>query len=178
VHLTVGIIFAPTLNVPGPLISSFVEDLAHIFGPCPSATPDSPLSVTEMLVPTHQPTLSPADLRSPRKQMFSDLPTPAYNQTSFLPQLVAGMNHGGGGGGGETGMIPMAPSHGSYQMAPQGEGGYGSLNDALRSPTTALHGTSGGMAGSGGGGGGLGVPQTPRDVKAMVVMPAGPGRSF
>ncbi|KAK0933687.1 Rho GTPase activating protein [Friedmanniomyces endolithicus] len=180
----VGIIFAPTLNVPGPLISSFVEDLAHIFGPCPSATPDSPLSVTEMLVPTHQPTLSPADLRSPRKQMFSDLPTPAYNQTSFLPQLVAGMNHGGGGGGGETGMIPMAPSHGSYQMAPQGEGGYGSLNDALRSPTTALHGTSGGMAGSGGGGGGLGVPQTPRGVKAkrresaMVFMNAGQGGSF
>ena len=63
------------------------------------------------------------DLRSPRKQMFSDLPTPAYNQTSFE----------------NTGMAPMHPTYANYQpnyqMAPQGDGGYGSLNDALRSPT-------------------------------------------
>ncbi|KAK0879934.1 Rho GTPase activating protein [Friedmanniomyces endolithicus] len=193
----VGIIFAPTLNVPGPLISSFVEDLPQIFGPCPSATPDSPLSVTEMLAPTpsHQTNtttsttattaLSPSDLRSPRKQMFSDLPTPAYHQTTFLPSGV----NGGGGGGGETGMIPLAPSYGNYLVAPQGEGGYGSLNDALRSPTTALHGHGGTMAssgggGGGGGGGGLGVPQTTREVKAkrresaMVFMNSGQGGSF
>lgn len=59
------------------------------------------------------------DLRSPRKQMFSDLPTPAYNQTSFE----------------NTGMAPVHPTYANYQMAPQGDGGYGSLNDALRSPT-------------------------------------------
>ncbi|KAI7662971.1 hypothetical protein KC322_g17172, partial [Hortaea werneckii] len=51
--------------------------------------------------------------------MFSDLPTPGYHQTSF-------QSYGG--------MTPMQPSYAQYQMAPQGEGGYGSLNDALRSP--------------------------------------------
>jgi len=74
--------------------------------------------------------------------MFSDLPTPAYNQTSF--QSMNGLH--------DTGLIPMQPSYASYQMAPQGEGGFGSLNDALRSPTvysTAANGTP-----------------TPRDVKS------------
>ena len=86
-------------------------------------------------------------------------------------------------------MIPLAPSYGNYLVAPQGEGGYGSLNDALRSPTTALHGHGGTMAssgggGGGGGGGGLGVPQTTREVKAkrresaMVFMNSGQGGSF
>ena len=32
-------------------------------------------------------------------------------------------------------MIPMHPTYASYSMAPQGDGGFGSLNDALRSPT-------------------------------------------
>jgi RalA-binding protein 1 len=72
--------------------------------------------------------------------MFSDLPTPVYHQTSF---------QGFGGLHGDTGMIPMQPSYANYQMAPQGDGGFGSLNDALRSPTT--HGN--------------GLP-TPRDVKS------------
>lgn len=37
----------------------------------------------------------------------------------------------------DLGMIPMRPAHADYQMAPQGEGGFGSLNDALRSPGAA-----------------------------------------
>lgn len=32
-------------------------------------------------------------------------------------------------------MIPMNPTYGAYQMPPQGDGGFGSLNDALKSPT-------------------------------------------
>ncbi|KAH9844469.1 GTPase-activating protein BEM3-like [Teratosphaeria destructans] len=116
----VGIVFAPTLNVPAPLISSFVEDQATIFGP-PIDEAESPISATEITAP------GPNDLRSPRKQMFSDLPTPAYNQTSF--QFFSGSH------GSDTGMIPMQPSYASYQMAPQGDGAFGSLNDALRSPT-------------------------------------------
>jgi len=85
-------------------------------------------------------------------------------------------------------MIPLQPSYGSYLVAPQGECGFGSLNDALRSPTTALHGHGGTMASSGGGGsgggGGLGVPQTPREVKAkrresaMVFINSSQGGSF
>lgn len=134
----VGIVLQPTLNVPGPLISSFVEDQSEIFGP-PFDEPESPVSVTEMV-----PQSVSTDLRSPRKQMFSDLPTPAYNQTSFQP--MHGMHD-------DTGMIPMQPSYASYQMAPQGEGGFGSLNDALRSPTVYNTTSNGGLL-------------TPRDVKA------------
>lgn len=110
----VGIVFAPTLNVPAPLITSFVEDQGFIFG-APVDEAESPITASEMTAPA-----LPADpIRSPRKQMFSDLPTPGYHQTSF-------QSYGG--------MLPMQPSYAQYQMAPQGEGGYGSLNDALRSP--------------------------------------------
>ena len=62
--------------------------------------------------------------------MFSDLPTPAYNQTTF--QSFGAIHNDNTGMGG---MIPMHPSYANYQMAPQGEGGFGSLNDALKSPT-------------------------------------------
>jgi RalA-binding protein 1 len=61
--------------------------------------------------------------------MFSDLPTPAYNQTTF--QSFGAAQHSND----DTGMIPVHPTYANYQMAPQGDGGYGSLNDALRSPT-------------------------------------------
>lgn len=59
--------------------------------------------------------------------MFSDLPTPAYNQTTFQS---LGVLHNE-----DTGMIPVHPTYGTYQVAPQGDGGFGSLNDALKSPT-------------------------------------------
>ncbi|EMC91102.1 hypothetical protein BAUCODRAFT_80202 [Baudoinia panamericana UAMH 10762] len=150
----VGIVFSPTLNVPGPLISSFVEEQEIIFGP-PIDDSDSPVSATEMV-----PQSFATDLRSPRKQMFSDLPTPAYNQTTFQPH---GALHTG-----DVGMIPMQPNYPTYQMAPQGDGGFGSLNDALRAPTvytTAANGTP-----------------TPRDVKTkrresamMMLSPLTPG---
>jgi RalA-binding protein 1 len=122
---TVGIVFAPTLNVPAPLISSFVEDQSAIFG--------APVPESESPIARDAPTASaiPTDLRSPRKQMFSDLPTPAYNQTTF--QSFGALHNGPGHD--DTGMIPMHPTYGSYQMAPQGDGGFGSLNDALKSPT-------------------------------------------
>nr|POE63426.1 putative rho-type gtpase-activating protein 2 [Quercus suber] len=125
----VGIVFAPTLNVPGPLISSFVEDQHVIFG-LPMDEAESPISAREARAPA-----LPSDLRSPRKQMFSDLPTPAYNQTTF--QSFGAVS------GNETGFTPMQPSYANYQMAPQGDGGYGSLNDALRSPTMYNSATGG-----------------------------------
>ena len=136
----VGIVFAPTLNVPAPLISSFVEDQSSIFG-TPVDEAESPISVHEISA------AAPTDLRSPRKQMFTDLPTPAYHQTQF--QSLGGMSSREAY---DTGFAPMQPTYADYQMAPQGEGGYGSLNDALRSPT--VYGTAGN-----------GAP-TPRDTKA------------
>lgn len=136
----VGIVFAPTLNVPAPLISSFVEDQADIFGPAMDEA-ESPIAAQEALALTAPPT----DLRSPRKQMFSDLPTPAYNQQTF----------GTLNGDDNTGFAPIHPTYARYQMAPQGDGGFGSLNDALRSPTVpTVYSTAAN-----------GVPST-RDVKA------------
>ena len=69
------------------------------------------------------------DLRSPRKMMFHDLPTPGYNQPTFQS-----IGYPANFDPNDTGMIPMRPAYSDYQMAPQGEGGFGSLNDALRSP--------------------------------------------
>ncbi|KXS94895.1 hypothetical protein AC578_1663 [Pseudocercospora eumusae] len=133
-----GVVFSPTLNLPGPLISLFVEEQARIFDATTPAA-DSPSSVYE----TRPPEMSSGDLRSPRKQMFQDLPTPAYNQTQF--QNIGGYRAD------DTGFTPMQPSYANYQMAPQGDGGFGSLNDALRSPT--IYNTTG-----------MGAP-TPRDIK-------------
>lgn len=167
-----GVVFAPTLNVPGPLISLFVEEKDRIFG-TPYDEADSPISSSQqhqqhesLAAAMHGSSGShaqhnasgsassmPVDLRSPRKQMFSDLPTPAYNQTHFHQPLHPHHHqqqqqqqyyqqqpqHQGYGGGPDdgTGMIPLHPSYAPYQMAPQGEGGFGSLNDALRAPVGA-----------------------------------------
>jgi RalA-binding protein 1 len=146
-NITVGIVFAPTLNVPGPLISAFVEDKATIFG--------LPIDDAESTIITHQVQApQPTDLRSPRRQMFSDLPTPAYNQTTFqsFSPMQGQQTLDYHGGSSDTGMIPVRPAYAGYQMAPQGEGGYGSLNDALRSPTVFNSAANGTL--------------TPRDVKA------------
>ncbi|QIX00084.1 hypothetical protein AMS68_005601 [Peltaster fructicola] len=118
----VGIVFAPTLNVPAPLITSFVEDQEVIFG---EPIDDAYFPVAHNL---QQQATTPTDLRSPRKQMFSDLPSPAYNQTQFqsFSPIYQQANAA------DTGMVPMQPS---YQMAPQGDGGYGSLNDVLSAPS-------------------------------------------
>ena len=73
----VGIVFSPTLNIPTPVILMFLTDFDTIFG-----DPIDESNVTALEPPTSQ-ALTPDDIRSPRRQMFSDLPTPAYNQTSF-----------------------------------------------------------------------------------------------
>lgn len=72
----VGIVFAPTLNIPAPVFSMFLTDFDSIFG---DASGPGPTAVE--LTVDHS--LSPDDVRSPRHQMFSDIPTPSYNQTSF-----------------------------------------------------------------------------------------------
>ena len=73
----VGIVFSPTLKIPAPVFQMFLDEFEVIFGEEPPAVldPAPEVSVSEPLTPD--------DIRSPRKQMFSDLPTPAYDQTSF-----------------------------------------------------------------------------------------------
>ncbi|OAX84277.1 hypothetical protein ACJ72_01366 [Emergomyces africanus] len=84
----VGIVFAPTLNIPAPVFSMFLTDFESIFG-----EPVSEFSIHAAAPPVELPaennnkkSLDPEDIRSPRHQMFSDLPTPSYNQSSFQQQ--------------------------------------------------------------------------------------------
>ena len=73
----VGIVFSPTLNIPAPVFSAFLTDFDSIFG----AAPDKDATVTiEVRAPEP---LTPEDIRSPRRQLFSDIPTPSYNQDTF-----------------------------------------------------------------------------------------------
>lgn len=75
----VGIVFAPTLNIPAPVFSMFLTDYDSIFSDTPefSATPAAPA--------VDYP--GPADVaRTPRRQVFSDMPSTPYNQSEFPRQ--------------------------------------------------------------------------------------------
>lgn len=141
----VGIVFAPTLNIPAPLISFFLTDFADIFG---AALDEASSPIHEIRSNTSH--LSDDAIRSPRRQMFSDLPTPAYNQTSFQqhydrqPQQFQSLGAPSypppqppqqqpQNAGYDSGFIPMRPSYDtpSYEQPYQGEG-YGSLNGAIQ----------------------------------------------
>ena len=82
----VGIVFSPTLNIPAPVFAAFLTDFDSIFG----AAPDKDAGVTiEVRAPEP---LTPEDIRSPRRQIFSDIPTPSYNQDTF-PTNNLGINY-------------------------------------------------------------------------------------
>ncbi|CAO2649167.1 Nn.00g101160.m01.CDS01 [Neocucurbitaria sp. VM-36] len=146
----VGIVFAPTLNIPAPLISFFLTDFTDIFG---TALDEASSPIHELRNnPTH---LGDDAIRSPRRQMFSDLPTPAYNETTFQQrydrpppnfQANAAPNYPPPQppqqqqqqqqpqySGYESGFIPIRPSYDTpaYEQPYQGEG-YGSLNGAVQ----------------------------------------------
>lgn len=64
--------------------------------------------------------------------MFSDLPTPAYHQTSFNPAQPYGSltnQVNAAKSAYDTGFIPMQPTY--EQPSRSADGGYASLNDAL-----------------------------------------------
>ncbi|KAI9894086.1 MAG: hypothetical protein M1814_004856 [Vezdaea aestivalis] len=82
----VGIVFSPTLNIPAPVFSLFVTDFDDIFCKDLDDTAASPIA------PSPTTPLTPEDIRSPRKQMFSELSTPSFNQTSF-PGLPTSPRH-------------------------------------------------------------------------------------
>lgn len=77
----VGIVFAPTLNIPAPLISFFLTDYQDIFG---MPADDTNLVDQDVRSNAHL----DDETRSPRQQPFSDVPTPAYNDHSFQPQVA------------------------------------------------------------------------------------------
>ena len=109
----VGIVFSPTLNIPAPVFAMFLNEFDAIFGEEPedrSMTPPE-VSITEPL--------TPEDIRSPRRQMFSDIPTPTYTQESFphlqqhkpLQPAYEQQFPQGSDADHDTGMIPIQPSY-------------------------------------------------------------------
>jgi RalA-binding protein 1 len=146
----VGIVFAPTLNIPAPLISMFLTDFPEIFG-MPVDETNSPINEIHVTAPP----LGDEAIRSPRHQMFSDLPTPAYNQTSFQSlERPSAFPMGSDGqqqqqhshqqhqqtqqqyANYDTGFIPLRPSYDApvYEQQFQGQG-FGSLSNSLQPPT-------------------------------------------
>ena len=156
----VGIVFAPTLNIPAPLISFFLTDYPDIFG----------VPIDEASSPIHEIRSTSSqqgdEIRSPRRQMFSDIPTPAYNETTFQqpfqqpmqprydrppssfpvglpppshappqpPQQQQPQMQQQQYAGYETGFIPLRPSYEApaYEQQYQQADGYGSLNGAVK----------------------------------------------
>ncbi|KAK2768815.1 hypothetical protein FQN54_000675 [Arachnomyces sp. PD_36] len=112
----VGIVFAPTLNIPAPVFSTFLTDYDQIFG---EELADVGTKMIEQQLTVEKP-VAPDDIRSPRHQMFSDVTAPpAYNET-----IYQGMESPGPGShpdirsAYDTGFIPMQQP--SYQQQPLG----------------------------------------------------------
>ncbi|KAL6235138.1 hypothetical protein BDW75DRAFT_210322 [Aspergillus navahoensis] len=100
----VGIVFAPTLNIPAPVFSLFLTDYDEIF----DDALESNVNTVDLAVDNP---LTPEDIRSPRRQMFSDIPTPAHNQMTFpgpgdSPDEYSSRH--------DTGFIPMQPSYETF----------------------------------------------------------------
>jgi RalA-binding protein 1 len=152
----VGIVFAPTLNIPAPLIAFFLNDFLDIFG---SPLDEASSPIHEIRVNNNY--LGDDAIRSPRRQMFSDLPTPAYNETTFQqrfdrrpPQFQDSVpppsypapqppqqqqqqqqqQERGRNGSYDSGFVPVRPSYDApqYEQAYQNGEGYGSLNSAVQ----------------------------------------------
>ncbi|KAI9782278.1 MAG: hypothetical protein M1816_001940 [Peltula sp. TS41687] len=119
----VGIVFSPTLNIPAPVLSMFLTEFGTIFGRDLEETTPGNLASVEISVPAPT-TSSSTEIRSPRRQMFQDLPTPGHNQSSF-PKSPRSINPPSQ----LPGFAPIPTAH----EQPRFVGGqeYGSLNGAL-----------------------------------------------
>lgn len=123
--------FAPTLNIPAPLISLFLTEYADIFGynanHDESASPIREVTITA-------PSESSDAIRSPRHQMYSDLPTPAqnaFNHDMTLP--IQGATYPSRAPY-DTGFVPLQQSYDAPSHPQQGYGGeFRSLNGAVQS---------------------------------------------
>jgi RalA-binding protein 1 len=135
----VGIVFSPTLNIPAPVFALFLQQFDGIFGSEPDDHDHAPVEVTVTAPP-----LTPEDIRSPRRQIFQDLPTPSYDQHSFsktasaFPQLQQYQQHQQQqqrSAGFDTGFTPLQPSY-----EPQLQGNYPTMTSpeygSRATPTT------------------------------------------
>lgn len=114
----VGIVFSPTLNIPAPVFAMFLTDFEAIFDQ------DSDQGAIRSTEIEREGALTPEDIRSPRRQMFSDLPTPGYNQSSFSQNAAMGNAKAAEyhlDSSGDFGFSPIQPSYEtrSYVSVPQ-----------------------------------------------------------
>lgn len=115
----VGIVFSPTLNIPAPVFALFLQQYEDIF----DQEPDHPRDQSSPVEHTvNAPPLTPEDIRSPRQQIFQNLPTPSYDKQSFnpiqsFPQPQPHLSQLRGGN--DTGFTPLHPSYETqYQPFP------------------------------------------------------------
>ncbi|KAI9727833.1 MAG: hypothetical protein M1834_007879 [Cirrosporium novae-zelandiae] len=104
----VGIVFSPSLNIPAPLVSFFLTRFDAIFIQEP--TQEEKLAVNEPV--------RTDEVRSPRRQIFSEIPTPSFSQDTFnrggklqspmTPELRAAY---------DTGFTSVHPSYDQYSLA-------------------------------------------------------------
>lgn len=71
-------ILVPTLQIPGQLFSALVDSFDVLFANAPDHSTSTTIHVT---APT--PSINADDIRSPRRQVFGDVATPSYSQSTF-----------------------------------------------------------------------------------------------
>ncbi|KAL8896849.1 MAG: hypothetical protein Q9192_002873 [Flavoplaca navasiana] len=101
----VGIVFSPTLNIPAPVFAMFLTDFDAIFGEEHEEVPAAPTEIS-----INEP-LTPEDIRSPRRQMFSEIPTPSYNQSTFPQKQSYEQVSRSDQSADSTGFVPLQPSY-------------------------------------------------------------------
>ncbi|KAL8812059.1 MAG: hypothetical protein Q9223_001286 [Gallowayella weberi] len=101
----VGIVFSPTLHIPAPVFAMFLTEFDAIFGEGLGQGPTAPVEVS-----INEP-LTPEDVRSPRRQMFSDIPTPSYNQSTFPQKPNYEQLSRSNQSGNDTGFVPLQPAY-------------------------------------------------------------------
>lgn len=129
----VGIVFSPTLNIPAPVFSMFLMEFEAIF--------DKPIDQESIrsteIERENSGALTPEDIRSPRRQMFTDLPTPAYNQHSFANNAVnSNVNVNANNGGSHS--HPHAPSH-EHHRETSSDLGFAPLQPSYESRSYVSH---------------------------------------
>ena len=113
-------ILVPTLQIPGQLFTALVESFGTLFAHEPDQSVSASIQVT-----APSPAMHPDDIRSPRRQVFGDVATPSYNQSTF-----------GNGGLGLT--YEEILQHGRAEPST----GFSSLNDAASSSGGGNYGPS------------------------------------
>lgn len=101
----VGIVFSPTLNIPAPVFAMFLTEFDAIFGEGPEQAPAVPIEAT-----VNEP-LKTERIRSPRRQMFSDISPPSYNQSSVLHMSSREQLSQPSLAGHDRGFVPLHPSY-------------------------------------------------------------------